>query len=157
VARVYVIHNTFWTDQASPNAIDGGGQSASSGASPEAFYLRNNLFRMTRTAFDAPTVAGRWDEDYNYFGTTAATRGLRFGTYYTSDVAAYRAASKQGAHTNLAGDFVTPPTLNNPSAGDLSLPTGSLLVDAGLPAPNISDRASIDYTGSAPDLGARER
>jgi hypothetical protein len=156
-ARVYVLHNTIWTDQASPNGIDGGAQSAGRGTSPEAFYLRNNVFGMTSMAFDAPTVPGRWDEDYNYFGTTATTRGLRFGSAFTADVAAYRTASGQGAHTNVSGDFVTPPILSNPTSGDLSLPDGSPLIDAGVPVPNVSDRAGLDYVGPAPDLGARER
>jgi hypothetical protein len=156
-ARVYVLHNTIWTDQTAPNTIDGGAQSASSGGSPEAFYLRNNVFGTTRSAFEAPTAPGRWDEDYDYFGTTATTRGLRFGGFYTTDVAGYRAASGQGGHTNVAGNFVTMPTLSNPTSGDLSLPSGSPLIDAGVPVPNVSDRAGLDYVGPAPDLGARER
>ncbi|MBI4507094.1 MAG: hypothetical protein HY691_16300, partial [Chloroflexi bacterium] len=105
----------------------------------------------------APTADGRWDEDYNSFSTTDAGRGLRYGTSYTTDVRAYRAASGQGAHTNVASDFVTAPALQNPAAGDLSLPAGSALVDAGVPVSNLSDRAGVDYRGAAPELGAREQ
>jgi hypothetical protein len=156
-ARVYVLHNTIWTDQTSPNAIDGGAQSAGTGPSPEAFYLRNNILRASKEAFEAPTAAGRWNEDYNSFSTSDPTRGLVFGTRFTTDVAAYRAASGQGSHTNLSGSFIAPPALVDPAAGDLRLPVGSPLVDAGVPVPNVSDRAGIDYSGSAPDLGAREQ
>jgi hypothetical protein len=154
---VYVLHNTIWTDQTDPNGIDGGAQSAGGGKSPEAFYLRNNIFGMTKSAFEAPTAAGRWDEDHNYFGTTATSRGLQFGIPYTTDVAAYRAASGQGAHTNLSGSFVTLPSLSNPTKGDLSLPASSPLINAGATVPNVTDRAGVDFVGVAPDLGARER
>ncbi|MBI4506697.1 MAG: hypothetical protein HY691_14275, partial [Chloroflexi bacterium] len=71
-ARIYVLHNTFWTDR--PD-VDGSGQFAGGGAASEAFYLRNNVIHATRYAFSAPTVEGRWDEDSNAFSTTDRTRG----------------------------------------------------------------------------------
>jgi hypothetical protein len=101
-----VLPNTAWTDAP---AINGGARFAAGTASPEALYLRNNIFRMTRYAFQAPTVAGRWDKDYNCFATADTARGLlAAGNRYTTDVAAYRRDTGQGAHTNLAGTFVAP-------------------------------------------------
>jgi hypothetical protein len=73
-ARIYVINNTFWTNSSS--AVSGGSQAAGGGSNQENFYLRNNLFRMTRYGFDAPGTAGKWDEDYNFFATTDPTRGI---------------------------------------------------------------------------------
>ncbi|MBI4505790.1 MAG: hypothetical protein HY691_09670 [Chloroflexi bacterium] len=153
-ARVYVLHNTLWTDA---RDVSGGAQYAGGGPATEMLYLRNNIIHASRYAFSAPTGSGRWDEDYNAFSTTDRIRGLEYGRRYTTDVPAYRGASGQGAHTNLSGDFVTPPVLADPAAGDLRLPRGSPLVDAGVPVPNVSDRPDIDYRGAAPDLGASER
>jgi hypothetical protein len=150
-ARIYVLHNTFWTDRA---GVDGGGQFASSGTSPEAFYLRNNLIRATHYAFDTPRVAGTWNEDANYFVTSDTSRGFIYnGVIYRSNVQAYRDASRQGAHTNVAFGFTGDVPLANPAAGDLRLPAGSPLIDGGLPVPNVSDRPGIDYQGAAPDIG----
>jgi hypothetical protein len=155
IARVYLLHNTFWTDR--PNVV-GGAQFASLGASSEAFYLRNNLIRTTNNAFDVSRAIGSWDEDADHFASTGANYGLRFkDAIYRADVQAYRTASGQGAHTNLTSDFVTDLALLNPDSGDLRLPPGSPLVDAGIPVPNISDRPGLDFLGSAPDIGAVDR
>jgi hypothetical protein len=151
-ARLFVLHNTFWTDRPS---VAGGAQYASVGTAPEALYLRNNLFRATNYAFDAPKAAESWDEDANYFVTNDSARGLRFnGVVYRADVQGYRTASGQGAHTNVSVSFGGDVPLTNPTGGDLSLPASSPLIDAGVPVPNISDRPGVDYQGSAPDIGA---
>ncbi len=159
-ARIYVINNTFWTDQ--PGA-DGGNQYAGGGKESERFYLRNNIFRMTRYAFSPPVnSAGKadcWDEDYNFFFTSDPTRGLNYGNNRL-DVATYRAASDQGAHANIddtGNAFRTEPMLTDGAGGNLTPSAGSPQIDAGVPMPNINDRAGIDYRGNAPDLGARER
>jgi hypothetical protein len=154
-ARLYIVNNTLWTDVAS---VDGSGQYAGGGQAQEAFILRNNIIHATRYAFQPPSVdGGRWIEDHNQFSTTDRTRGLAYGKRYTDDVAGYRAATGQGAGTNVAGDFVTPPILSDTADGDLTLFEDSLLIDAGTVVPNISDRPGLDYWGRAPDLGARER
>jgi hypothetical protein len=159
-ARVYVINNTFWTDQ--PGA-DGGNQYAGGGANSERFYLRNNIFRMTRYAF-APPVNGakgndRWDEDYDFFFTSDPARGINYGSNRL-DLAAYRTASGQGSNANRAdpsGAFRTEPALTDAPNGNLTIAAGSPLIDAGVVVPNIADRPGIDYQGNAPDLGAKER
>ena len=153
-ARIYVLHNTFWTD----GYADGGLQYASTGPSSEAFYLRNNLFRATRYAFSAPPSAGSWDEDYNHFVTTDTTRGMEYGVaIHRANVQAYRAASGQGAHTNLSGGFTGDIPLTNAMHGDLRLPGGSPLIDAGVVVPNVSDRPGADFQGAAPDIGYERR
>jgi hypothetical protein len=158
-ARVYIVHNTFWT---AARDADGGGQYAGGGPDPERFWLRNNIVRMTRYAYDAPGngSADRWDEDYNHFATTDPVRGLSYGgTRYTTDVAAYRRVSDHGAHSNVRGNFVrvsvVDSALSDASAGILTLTEGSPFVDAGAPVPNISDQRG-QYSGIAPDLGASE-
>jgi hypothetical protein len=151
-ARLWVINNTFWTDD--PLPVNGGARFAQDDGQPEDFYLRNNIFRVTGAGFMVPTplTQDRWHEDYNYFGTTDTSRGMRIGnTPYTTDVAAYRSATGQGAHTNLSGNFITLPVLSNPANGDLSLPPNSPLIDAGVVVPNIAENC-----GSNPDLGAKE-
>jgi hypothetical protein len=153
-ARLWVINNTFWSDEP---MTSGGALFAQGGPRPEAFYLRNNIIVSTAYAFVAPAEPGRWNEDYNAFGTTDAGRGMRYGGRIYTDVQAYRSASGQGAHTNVSGSFITPPALVNPTTGDLRLPPGSPLIDAGVPVPNIMDRPGIDYQGRTPDLGANER
>src|SRR5439155_4295333 len=147
--------------------VDGAGQYAGGGSSPERFYLRDNVLRATRYAFQAAA----WDEDANSFSTADPTRGLvAYGQRWGQDVAAYRAAalaaSGRATSTNAAWDpttgagAFTAPTdawLTDPAGGDLTLAPGSPLIDAGVPVPNLSDRPGIDFTGSAPDLGASER
>jgi hypothetical protein len=69
-----------------------------------------------------------------------------------SDVAFAGKADGSGATAVLDALFA------NARGGDLVLKGGTNpLVDAGVPVANISDRAGVDYRGSAPDLGARER
>jgi len=161
-ARVYVLHNTFWTDRGPDTGgpgttrTHGGAQFGSGGTAHEAFYLRNNVFRMTGYAFTAPAGPGEWDEDYYYFSTSDPTRGLTVRQPYAKDLGPYRVNTGQGAHTNLVGGLHTLPALMAPEVGDLSLPFGSPLIDAGVPVPNLSDRPGIDFAGAAPDLGARE-
>lgn len=157
-ARVYLLHNTFWTDEAGKTTgVSGGENSAGGSGGHEAFFLQNNLFRTSKYGFAAPG-AGRWEENGNHFASTDTGRGLEYaGRRYTTDLEAYRTVSGQGAHTNRAGDFVTvgvvDTALVDPRAGDLSLRTGAPFVDAGVIVPNVSD----SYSGTAPDLGARER
>lgn len=165
-ARIYVLHNTFWTDsQFSFNGqtgTDAAAQYAGGGSTPEDFYARNNIMHSTRYAFAVPG-----SEDANQISTTDAIRGVQdFGKRYTTDVAGYRkdylAQRGQATSTNIAwtgatNNFVTPPALVNAPGGDLSLPSTSPLIDAGVLVANIADRPGIDFTGAAPDIGARER
>lgn len=150
-ALVYVINNTFWSSE---NYADGGYQAAGGGSKQEHFYLRNNIFSMTRYVFSAPTGAA-WNEDYDFFYTSGVGRGMNYGSTNYSTVAGYRKVSGQGAHSNIGdatGDFKTAPQLVDPTGGNLSLAAGSPQIDAGVVVPNIADT----YNGKAPDLGAIE-
>ncbi len=157
-ARIYVINNTFWTN--SPSSVSGGSQAAGGGSNQENFYLRNNLFRMTRYGFDAPGTPGKWDEDYNFFATTDLTRGMNYDSANKATVAIYRSSTSQGTHTNLPAtdptqDFHSLPDawLTNPTAGDLTLQAGTPIIDAGVVVPNIAE----SFNGSALDLGSVEQ
>lgn len=159
-ARIFVVNNTFWTDQ--PGA-DGGNQYAGGGANAERFFLRNNIFRMTRYAFAPPVnslkTVDRWDEDYDFFFTSDPSRGINYGGNRV-DLAAYRAASGQGANANRAdqsGNFRTEPALADAPGGNLALAPDSPQIDAGVVVPNIADGAGGTIRGNAPDLGAKER
>ena len=158
--------DVVWFDDTLPsNAVpgaDGGNQYAGGGGNPERFYLRNNIFRMTRYAFAPPAnvskSAERWDEDYDFFFTSDPARGINYGSNRL-DLAAYRTASGQGGSANRADSsagFRTEPTLTDPLNGNLALAPGSPQIDAGVIVPNIADRLGIDYHGNAPDLGAKE-
>jgi hypothetical protein len=148
-SRVWVVNNTFWSDDVQAS---GGDQYAGGSGGGERFWVRNNIFRMGRYAFAAPP-APRWDEDHDHFYTTDPSRGINYNSANQGTIAAYRAASGQGQHSNRAGDVrAHDPALVDPAAGNLDLPGGSPLVDAGVPVPNIAD----GFTGAAPDLGAAE-
>ncbi|MGQ0827487.1 MAG: T9SS type A sorting domain-containing protein [Bacteroidota bacterium] len=156
-ARLYIIHNTFWSDEVS---VDGAGQYAGGGSNQEQFYLRNNIFRTSRYAFQSPS-GSKWNEDYNHFATTDGGRGFSYaGAKYMTNVAGYRTASGGGANTNKSGDFVTVSVVDNSFTdavnGDLNLNTGSIFIDAGVSVPNISDLPGLNYCGAAPDIGAKE-
>ena len=117
---------------------------------------------MTKYAFSAPLntpgLNDRWNEDYNFFFTFDSSRGMNYGSTNYPQVATYRSVSGQGQHSNVGlTTFSTQPALADPMAGNLSLSAGAVQIDAGVPIPNISDRSGVDYGGSAPDLGARER
>lgn len=158
-ARVYVINNTFWADSTFGVGVDGSGQYASGITQTESFYLRNNILRSTRYAFQAPTTAN-WNENYNHFVTSDASRGIILGLIkYTTNVAGYQLVAS-APNTNVSGNFVTASVvdnaLNNPTGGDISLKAGSPLVDIGTVVPNIADITGFNYQGRNPDLGACE-
>src|SRR5262249_24270077 len=110
---VWMVHNTFWTDIGASSS--GGAAGAGGSGGGEHIYLRNNIVRVTRYGFDAPT-GSRWDEDYDYFYTADLKRGINYGQVNKTTVASYRSASGQGAHTNVAdigGAFHSDSALTN--------------------------------------------
>jgi hypothetical protein len=133
-ALVVVVGNTITTH---PNGglTNGGLQAAGGGPVQEYFYLRNNLFMMTRYAFDFPWDS--WDEDHNQWHTTDESRCLGDET----SLAEYREKWEWGDHSNPAGECHDPVTVDDPR-----------LVDAGVIIPNLAEA----YLGNAPDIG-RER
>ncbi|MDO8657550.1 MAG: dockerin type I repeat-containing protein, partial [Candidatus Levybacteria bacterium] len=166
-ARVYFINNTFWTDRGNGDGatVTSGNVSGGGGSNIASFYLRNNLFRTTGYAwvlYPSADWVGKWNEDYNYWATSDITRAMRYERSIFTTVDPYRLATGQGAHSNTFGDFVTVSNidnnLNNPTSGNLTLKSGSQLIDLGVIVPNIADNsdAKTAYSGSAPDLGAIE-
>lgn len=174
--RLIFVNNTFWTDSLAPAAVSGAG-SAGGLKRPGYLFLRNNIIRTTRDAFDVLESDGHWNEDFNHFATSARrpdgepdeSRGLKYaGRVYRTEVETYRAAAQSkeesttvASHTNRHGNFVTPEVVDaafvGPKMGDLRLRPGAIFVDAGVPVPNLSDRPGVDFSGAAPDLGAHER
>lgn len=158
-AKLYIVNNTFWSNKV---GVDGSGQYAGGATEPERFYMRNNIVRTSRYAFQPKqAINDKWNEDYNHFTTTDTTRGLSYGgNKYSTNVGAYRTASGQGTNTNTLGDFITASIVDNnlvvPTLGNLALKSGSSFIDKGVIVPNISDICGVNFTGSAPDLGAKE-
>ncbi len=139
-ARVYVVNNTFWTD--SGGWVDGANQYAGGGGNTEMFYLRNNIFRMSRYAFKPPLG---WSEDYNFF-TSKYIAGSP-----SQDVQPAANSNMIGGVKQAVGNYsLTDTALANASGGDLTLKAGSALADLGTTVANIAD----SYDGAAPDLGA---
>jgi hypothetical protein len=97
---VSLVRNTLWTDV--PN-VSGAEQTAGGGPAPEAFYLRDTIFRFTRHAFEGPS-GFRWDADGNVFATTDLTRGASTGGVRlpTTDVAWLDAQLEDPAQGKLA-------------------------------------------------------
>jgi hypothetical protein len=160
-ARIYVLHNTVWTDRPETyTAANAGG----GGTRPPGFYLRDNIFRVGDRAFDYyANPQGAYDEAANQFTTANPARGMRRAAPTKQDSPtfdAYRADSGQGAGSNAAIGLhdvalLDAQFLDAPS-GDLRLRDGSLLRRIGLPVPNLSDptpdRQAAD--APAPNLGA---
>jgi chitodextrinase len=176
----YFVHNTFWTNSTKTNGwADNIGTDRK-----ESWWLRNNLVRVPHYSLriGGLKISG-WNEDYNFFASEVVPDATFGGFKYmnvtynsgavigTGSIADYRTVSGQGAHTNRVGgadyNFVNSgdnlsglakldQMLVSPVTGNLTLVSGSVAVNAGVPVPNISDRAGTDYSGSAPDLGAFE-
>jgi hypothetical protein len=159
-ARVYILGNTFWSDQTDQSPAQGIVPFGAAGPEMPYFYLRNNIVRVADKAARVE-VADRWDEDNNDFSSSSPRQAAIVQTpagRYRADATAYRAGSGQGTRTNIRAGFGAVPDtdLVDPANGDLHLRPGSALVDQGAALPNIADRAGIDFTGGAPDVGALE-
>jgi hypothetical protein len=184
-ARLYVLHNTLWTDQdySGPNdpqvgGVDGSAQYGGGGPQAETFFMRNNILRATRWAFQAPN----WDQDANHFSTTDTTgRGLLAQSLtFLTDVTGFRnsyAGTGNQTRTNVGwdgtavtptGNFVTATVdgwLTSAASGNVTLSSSAPIVDGGVRVANVSDfhdaagnsTAPNRYRGNAPDLGATER
>jgi hypothetical protein len=180
-ARIYIIHNSFDIDQTDPNLLMFAGDSGGGSTRHERFWLKNNIITCTNYVIDGQDY-NNYVEDYNFLCTSRADAGIRMvtegadpdtkfdydNTGAGKDFAAYRAATGQGTNSNLvlgvtkqinAADWLADVRAmwEDRDAGVLTLVIGAPAINRGTPIPNISDRAGIDYLGSAPDLGAFER
>lgn len=152
-ARIYVVNNTFWSDDPYSTA---GSPAAGEGSWPEAFTWRNNIVRVGADITDFFRDAkARWDEDYNVWVTASPEGGFfALGAQNTrhTTLDEYRSVSGQGAHSNATiPDIRDTTTLDaqfmDPPGGDLRLKPDSRLRAMGVTVPNLSP-------GAAPDLGA---
>jgi hypothetical protein len=179
-ARIYIVHNSIDIDQNDPNLVDFAGNSGGGSTQYEVFWIKNNIITCTRYIVDPQPNIAAYVEDYNFFATSSPTNGLRIDllnngtlTDYDNTSSAlefedYRAATGEGANSNLvlavtkqvnAADWLADVRAmwEDRDAGTLTLVIGAPAINRGTPIPNISDRAGVDYLGSAPDLGAFER
>lgn len=156
---VYLINNTFWTDDTGAS-VTGGSQYASGSSLAEGFYLRNNIFRTTRNAFEYfSSNIQSYNEDYNQMITSDASRGMKLQSPQVTDTTftGYRTRSGQGANSNLRIDLhdttVGDAQFVSAITGDLALKPASILRELGIIVPNVASRRMIDYVGLAPNLG----
>jgi hypothetical protein len=68
-ARVYLVQNTFWSDQTSWAPAEGIMPYGAGGKEQPFFYIRDNLVRVPDKAFRV-VVPERWDEDGNDFSSS---------------------------------------------------------------------------------------
>jgi hypothetical protein len=138
-----IYHNTSWTDFENKNAM--------------TIYdpvhnaiLRNNIFRGSRYAFEAPlTGSSGNDWDHNNWHTTRGDSSPHFKW----ENVRYDTRADLCAATSLeCNGHDGEPGLSNPSAGDFQLQADSSNIDTGAVILGIN----TDYAGSAPDIGADE-
>lgn len=154
-ARVYVINNTFWTDEGGGNIFNGGSRASEVGNSCERFYLRNNIYRVTRAAMKWDCDKSQFDEDYNHFVTSHASAGMEGSAgKFTTNVAGYRTAYNMGWHSNVLGNFVDESIVDSelvdPVNGNLRLKPNSKFIGLGVPVANIGSTDLGAYSSGAP-------
>jgi hypothetical protein len=161
---VYIVNNTFWTDQERTRwqATSNGGAGLIAGP---WWTVWNNLVRSGERTTDWDVDLGiKWVEDYNWFATggtgandshTWGGAAFRFKT--VEDVEAYRVKSDGGEHTNTDGvddyAFLDEATIDafftDAANGDLTLVGGAIPIGAGVEVPMISGPSpDMGYTGS---------
>lgn len=175
VARVYWIHDTFWTDDTKSKGggtdyntgVDSYGHNATGSAENLTAY--NCLVRTTRYAAVIPN-ASALVENGNHWATTNGSRGFLFnGGTYSNNPGAYRTAytsvtGRSNPKTNTLGDFITPAVIDaalvSPTTGTITLTTGSAFRTAGALVPNFHVAYTsgtfrvYHYSGAAPVVGA---
>jgi len=138
--RVWIFHNTCWTDLPDQNGLNVSGYF-------ENMVFRNNLVRGTRYAFEMSQAAGPNDLDWNNWFTTRGAPVVKWSDVRYDTVAAWCAATGLECHGHDQD-----PGLADPAAGDFSLTADSPNVDRGVRLYGIND----DFLGIAPDLGCLE-
>jgi hypothetical protein len=157
-ARIYVVHNTFWSDD--PRA-HGGEPAAGAGSLGQKFYKRNNIIRVYIDFMDFFGPArGGYDEDYNAMAAELATARLRRNPSNASEatviyatLAAYQAGTGMGTNSNTTltdlFDVVTlDAQLTDPTAGDLTLAIASDFIGIGVNTP-LAPSGAVDL-GATP-------
>ncbi len=135
--RVWLFHNTCFTDRPDHNGMDVSGDF-------ENIVFRNNVVRGTRYALEQSREALPNDLDYDNWFTTRGAPVIKWSNVRYDDVAAWCAATTLECH-GVADD----PMLVDPSGGVFALTPGSPNVDRGERLYGINDQ----FAGAAPDLG----
>ncbi len=135
--RVWIFHNTCWTDRPDQNGLNVSGYF-------ENMVWRNNIIRGTRYAFEMSRAAGPNDLDWNNWFTTRGAPVVKWSDVRYDTVAAWCAATGLECNGHDAE-----PGLADPAAADFSLDADSPNVDRALRLYGINDA----FLGSAPDLG----
>jgi len=140
--KVYVYHNTCWTDEEDQNGMGFSGL-------VHNVTFRNNIIRGTRYAFESSRtgMTGHdWDFD-NWYTTRAGPPHFKWENvrYDTIQDLCQGAGFECSGHENEPG-------LKNPESGDASLSSGSPNIDSGIKIPGIND----SHCGTNPDIGFYE-
>lgn len=138
--RVWIFHNTCWTDLPDQNGLNVSGYF-------ENMVWRNNIIRGTRYAFEMSQAAGPNDLDWNNYFTTRGAPVVKWSDVRYDTVAAWCEATGLECHGHDAE-----PGLASPATGDFSLAPGSPNADRGVRLYGINDA----FLGAAPDLGCVE-
>jgi hypothetical protein len=135
--RVWIFHNTCWTDRPDQNGLNVSGYF-------ENMVWRNNIIRGTRYAFEMSQAAGPNDLDWNNYFTTRGAPVVKWSDVRYDTVAAWCEATGLECHGHDAE-----PGLASPATGDFSLAPGSPNADRSVRLYGINDA----FLGAAPDLG----
>jgi hypothetical protein len=141
--RVFLYHNTFWTDVPGLNAM-------SMITIAHNSVMRNNIFQGNLYAFES-THYGSIGNDWNYdnWYTTRSPGKPHFKWENIDYLTIALLCDAVGLECNGHED---PPGLVNPLGGDFTLLATSPNIDMGMVIPGIND----NYLGNAPDIGAYE-
>lgn len=135
--RVWLLHNTCFTDRAQQNGMNVSGSFAN-------MVFRNNLIRGTSYALESTQAVGSNDLDYDALFTTRGAPRVKWDDVRYDDLAALCSATTLECHG--VGDD---PRLPAPGAASWLPGTGSPLIDAGEHWYGIND----GFAGAAPDIG----
>lgn len=138
--RVWIFHNTCYTDQPDTNGM------GTSGAFTNMVF-RNNIVRGTRYAFEMGRTAMPNDLDYDNWFTTRGAPVIKWSNVRYDDVPAWCAAT--GLECN---GIVDEPQFVDPGARRWALQPSSPNVDAAERLYGVNDQ----YAGAAPDVGYLE-
>ena len=141
--KIFIYHNTSWTDEDSLNAMTFRGPSHNS-------VMRNNIFQGTRYAFEASSTGNNGhDWDYDNWYTTRETND----PYFKWENVTYNNISELCSATGLeCNGHEAIPGFTDPDNGDFTLLPWSLNINRGILIPGVND----DYMSEAPDNGAYE-
>ncbi len=135
--RVWLLHNTCFTDAAAHNGMNVSGAF-------ENIVFRNNVIRGTSYSIESGQTVSTDDLDYDALYTTRGAPRVKWNNLRYDDLAALCAATKLECH-GVGAD----PALLDPAVGHFGPSSKSPLVDAALRLYGINDT----YAGTGPDIG----